>query len=83
MRYYIASKFFKYVILILGKKIHFRENWHIFLGIWGEAELFLGISGVKANNFRRRGNYFQGFGEINVLFSGILGAHTYPGGPLQ
>ena len=32
--------------------IHFRENWLIFLGIWGEAELFLGIWGVKANTFR-------------------------------
>ena len=29
------------------------ENWLIFWGIWGEAELNLGISGAKAK-------YFQG-----------------------
>ena len=51
------------MILILGKKIHFRENWLILLGIWGEAELFLGIWGAKANNFR----------EKRKLFSGIWG----------
>ena len=28
-----------------------------------------------------RGNYFQGSGEINALFSGIKGAQTTPGGP--
>ena len=27
-----------------------------------------------------RGNYFQGFGEINVLFSEIKGAQNPPGG---
>ena len=30
---------------------------------------------------RSRGNYFQGSGEINALFSGIKGAQTPPGGP--
>ena len=28
-----------------------------------------------------RGNYFQGSGEINALFSGIKGAQTPPWGP--
>ena len=28
----------------------------------------------------RQGNYFQGSGEINALFSGIKGAQTPPGG---
>ena len=27
-----------------------------------------------------RGNYFQGFGEINALFTGIKGAQTPSGG---
>ena len=30
-----------------------------------------------------RGNYFQGSGEINALFSGIKGAQTPPGGGLM
>ena len=33
--------------------INFREDWLIFLGIWGEAELILGILGAKEK-------YFQG-----------------------
>ena len=45
---------------------YFRENWLIFLGIWGAAGLFLGIWGAKANTFRetrtlfaeRRGDQF-------------------------
>ena len=39
------------------------ENWLIFLGILGEAELFLGIWGAKANTFR----------ETRILFAGIRG----------
>ena len=50
---------FKYVYLILGKeKIHFRENWLIFLRIWGEAELILRIWGAKEK-------YFQGTEEFS------------------
>ena len=50
--------------------MHFRENWLIFLGIWGEAELILRIWGAKKK-------YFQGaeeFWEISALFLGIKGA---------
>ena len=50
--------------------MHFRENWLIVLGIWGEAELILRIWGAKEK-------YFQGaeeFWEISALFSGIKGA---------
>ena len=49
--------------------MHFRENWLIFLGIWGEAELILGIWGAKENTFRELRNfgrsvhYFQGSRE--------------------
>ena len=58
----------------MERKIHLRENWLIFLGILGEAELILKNWGAKEK-------YFQGaeeFGEINALFSGIIikGAQT-------
>ena len=33
----------------MERKIHFRENWLIFLGIWGEAELILRIWGAREN----------------------------------
>ena len=47
------------MILILWKeKIHFRENWLIFLGIWGEAELILRFWGAEEN-------YFQGAEEFS------------------
>ena len=61
MRSNIASYFFKYVILSYGKMntwIHFRENWLIFLGLWGEAVLFLGIWEAKANTFRETRKLF-------------------------
>ena len=59
---------FKYVILILRREIHFRENWLIFLGIWGEAGLILGICEARQNTFRELRIFFHGFGEINALF---------------
>ena len=88
--------FFKNVILILRKhgrkcyiyskytsvtkRKHFRENWLLYLGIWGEAGLFLGIWRAKAKYFREPRKLFQGFWDINALFSGIKGAQT-PLGP--
>ena len=42
----------------MERKIHFRENWLIFLRIWGEAELILRIWGAKEN-------YFQGAEEFS------------------
>ena len=48
------------------------------MGIWGEAELILGIWGAKAYTLGRQGNYLQGDGEMNALFSGIKGAQTLP-----
>ena len=50
------------------------------LGIWGEAELFLGIWGAKANTLGRQENYLQGDGDMNAFFSGIKGAQI-PWGP--
>ena len=58
----------------MERKLHFRENWLIFLGIWGEAELILGIWGAKEKYFQgaevlsfkdlgRSMHYFQGSRE--------------------
>ena len=49
----------------MERKMQFRENWLIFLGIWGKADLILMIWGAKEK-------YFQGaeeFWEISALFS--------------
>ena len=72
---------FKYV----NRKIHFRENWLIFLGIWGETELILRMWGGSKGKILSGscGIFFQGFGEINALFSGIHGAQTPPGGLIR
>ena len=54
----------------MERKMHLRENWLIFFGIWEEAELILWFWGAKEK-------YFQGaeeFWEISALFSGIKGA---------
>ena len=37
----------------MERTLYFRENWLIFRGIWGEAELILRILGAKEK-------YFQG-----------------------
>ena len=77
-----SFKVFKYVILTLGKKIHFRENWLIFWWIWGEAELFLGIWGAKANNFRDTRKLFSGiWGDQCIIFRDL--GSTYPPGGLK
>ena len=50
-----------------GKKIHFRENWRIFLGIWGVAELILRI--FKKNTFRELKNFLSGdWGDQCIIF---------------
>ena len=67
----------------MSRKIHIRENWLIFLGIWGEAELILKIWRAKDKYFygaevfsfsdlRRSMHYFQGSRE-----------HRPPGGLLN
>ena len=43
----------------MERKIHLRENWLIFLGICGEAELILRIWGAKEK-------YFQGAEEFSI-----------------
>ena len=47
--------------------------WSIFRDMGSKCKIFLGS----------RGNYFQGSGEINALFSGIKGAQTPPEGALK
>ena len=42
----------------MERKIYFRENWLIFLGICGEAELILRI-------LRAKEKYFQGAEEFS------------------
>ena len=42
--------------------------WSIFRDLGSKGKILLGS----------RGNYFQGSGEINALFSGIKGAQTPP-----
>ena len=59
--------------------MHFMENWLIFLGIWGEADLSLRI-------WKQRKKYFQAAEEVSFrdlarsmhFFSGIKGAQTPP-----
>ena len=50
---------YSFIVFKFTKKKHFRENWIIFWGIWGGAELNLGIWGAKAK-------FFQGAEEILV-----------------
>ena len=46
------------------------RSWSIFRDLGSKGKILLGS----------QGNYFQGSGEINALFSGIKGAQTPPGG---
>ena len=51
----------------MKRKIHFRENWLIFLGIWGEAELILRIWGAKENTFRELRNFLSGIWDDQCI----------------
>ena len=49
--------------------MYFRENWLIFLRIWGEAELILRIWGAKENTFRELRNFLLGiWGDQCIIF---------------
>ena len=52
------------------RKIHFWENWLIFLGIWGEPELILRIWGAKEKYFRGPDIFFMDFGRSMHYFQG-------------
>ena len=61
----------------MTRKIHFRDNWLIFLGIWGEAELILRIWGVKEDTFRELRNFLLGiWGDQCIVFRDQ--GSTYP-----
>ena len=49
------------------------RSWSFFRDLGSKGKILLGS----------RGNYFQGSGEINALFSGIKGAQTPPGRPRE
>ena len=62
----------------MERKLHFRENWLIFLGIWGEAELILRIWGAKKNIFRELRSFLSGiWGDQCIIFrdQGSTDAH--------
>ena len=64
----------------MERKIDFRENWLIFLGIWGEAELILRILGAKKNTFRELRNFLSGiWGDQCIIFQGSW-EYRAPGG---
>ena len=53
------------------RKIDFRENWLIFLGIWGEAELILRIWGGKERYFQGAEAFsFRDLGRSMLYFQG-------------
>ena len=80
MHSYIASYIvFKYVIFILLKdKNIFRRIDLYFWGFGEKLNDFQGFWECRQMLLGRRGNYLQGFGEINALFSGVKVAQTPP-----
>ena len=53
------------------RKIHFRENWLIFWGNLGEAEIILGICEARQNTFRElMKKIFRDFGRSMHYFKG-------------
>ena len=61
------------IVRVLPKRLVCNS---LFGGIWGEAELILGIlfGEQKRNTFRELRNLFHEFGESNALFLGSKGA---------
>ena len=51
------------IVFKYGEKIHFRENWLIFWGIWEEAELILGICDARQSTFRELRIFFRDWGD--------------------
>ena len=64
----------------MERKIDFRENWLIFWGIWGEAELILRILGAKEKYFQGTEELsFRDLGRSMHYFQGSMEYRT-PGG---
>ena len=67
----------------MERKIHMRQNWLIFWGIWGEAELILRIWGAKDTYFRGAEEFsFWDLGRSMHYFQGSR-EHRPPWGPRQ
>ena len=64
----------------MEREIDFRENWLIFLGIWGGAELILRILGAKENTFRELRIFLRDLGRSMHYFQGSR-EHTPPPPP--
>ena len=65
--------------LTLRKKTHFRENWLICLGIWGEAELILGFLEQRQNTFRELRNFLSGIRGDQYIISMEQGSTDHMG----
>ena len=68
----------------MERKLHFRENWGIFWGIWGEAELILRTWGAKERSFQGAEEFsFRDLGRSMHYFQGTrensppMGPHSY------
>ena len=61
------------------RKIHFGENWLLFLGIWGEPELILRILGAKEKYSKGADSIFMDFGR-SMHFFRDQGSTDPPGG---
>ena len=62
----------------MERKIHFREKWIIFLGIWGEAELFFRIWGAKEKRFQGDEEIsYRDLGRSMHYFEGSM-EHKHP-----
>ena len=71
---------YKYLNLILWKKIHFKENQLIFWGVLGEVELILRISGAKEKYCQGAENFLSWiWGELCIIFMD-QGSTDSPGG---
>ena len=62
-------------------KTHFRENWLIFLGFWGDSKLILRFWGAKEEYFQGAEEFsFRDFG-ISMHYFRRSSQHRPPGGP--
>ena len=61
--------------------IDLRENWLIFLGIWGEEELILRILGAKEKYFQGSEEFSFRYLERSMYYFQGSREHKTPWGP--